>query len=46
MGGSLSDKGDLSIEKAAVKALDYFLSNEVDETTLQLYGYDGEIFRF
>lgn len=46
IGGTLSQRGNLSIEEAAAKALDYFLSNDVDDHELHLYGYDGEIFRF
>jgi NAD(P)-dependent dehydrogenase (short-subunit alcohol dehydrogenase family) len=46
MSGSLSEKGNLSIEEAAELALNYFLDNDVDETELILYGYDGEKFKF
>jgi len=44
--GALSEQGELSIQEAAELALNYFLSEEVDESKLVLYGYDGEIFDF
>lgn len=46
MRGHLSEEGNLSIEEAAELATDYFLKNDVDETELILYGYDGEKFQF
>ena len=46
MGGTLSERGNLSIEEAAEIAVAYFLNEEVDESELHLYGYDGEIFKF
>ncbi|MDF2484341.1 MAG: hypothetical protein K0R46_509 [Herbinix sp.] len=46
MSGHLSEEGYLSIEEAAELATDYFLSNDIDESKLILYGYDGEIFSY
>jgi NAD(P)-dependent dehydrogenase (short-subunit alcohol dehydrogenase family) len=46
MNGHLSEEGNLSIEEAAELATDYFLDNDVDESELILYGYDGERFQF
>lgn len=46
MGGALSENGHLSIEEAAGLAVNYFISKEVDDSELHLYGYDGEVFQF
>ncbi len=46
MRGVLATEGNLSIEEAAGIAVDYFLNEQVDESDLILYGYDGEKFRF
>ena len=46
MQGFLSEEGELTIREAAKLAVNYFLSEEVDESNLNLYGYDGEIFDF
>jgi NAD(P)-dependent dehydrogenase (short-subunit alcohol dehydrogenase family) len=46
MSGKLSEEGNLSIEEAAKVATHYFFNNEVDESELILYGYDGERFQF
>ncbi|MGO4547213.1 SDR family NAD(P)-dependent oxidoreductase [Paenibacillus sp. 2TAB23] len=46
MGGQLSDRGELTIEEAANRAIDYFFDQQVDENQLVLRGYDGNIHPF
>lgn len=46
MRGHLAEEGHLSIDEAAKLATDYFFDNEVDESELILYGFDGEKFQY
>ncbi|HHX12885.1 MAG TPA: SDR family NAD(P)-dependent oxidoreductase [Clostridiales bacterium] len=46
MRGHLAEEGHLSIDEAAQLATDYFFDNEVDESELILYGFDGEKFQY
>jgi NAD(P)-dependent dehydrogenase (short-subunit alcohol dehydrogenase family) len=46
MSGELSSVGDLTIEEGADHAIRFFFNNDLDETTIAMYGYDGEEFQF
>lgn len=46
MSGQLSSVGDLTIDEAADYAIQFFLNNELDETSINMYGYNGEVFDF
>lgn len=46
MRGHLAEEGHLSIDEAAKLAAGYFFDNEVDESELILYGFDGEKFQY
>lgn len=46
MSGELSAVGDLTIEEGADYAIRFFFDNDIDDTTVAMYGYDGEKFPF
>jgi len=46
MGGQLSERGELTIEEASQRAVDYFFDQQVEEDLLALRGYDGQWIAF
>lgn len=46
MSGKINDNATYTADEAAVFAMDYFFDKIIDEDTLVLRGYDGELFEF
>ncbi len=46
MSGQLSTVGDLTIAEGADCAIRFFFDQDLDESTIAMYGYDGEEFQF